>query len=120
MFHQLRNILTGFDSILINGGSENIGGKFYIRKTSALIPLGQATNAPHCPPPNDMIEERYDHAIGISGGNLTVCGGVGLKTCSFYDKARKEWMPITEEMHAVKDWFPWVQLDENRIWMGRK
>lgn len=95
-----------------------ISGNHYAQKASTLITLDQAITT--CSPPSDMKESREGHAIGMSGGNLTVCGGSRLKTCSFYDKCKAEWIPVSEELYNIRDKFPWVQLDKNRIWIGRE
>ena len=63
--------------------------------------------------------------LGISGGHLVVCGGqtAGLQTdkCEIFDQEQGIWVNGIETFNSgVKGYFPFVQLDNNRIWIGRE
>ena len=109
---------------MVSGGNPNTGQ--YLSSLS-LIPL-EATDAQasSCSPPGNMLTRKLGHILGISGGNLIVCGGhtarnVGTKKCEVYNKAQGSgWVNSANTLAANKRYAPIVQLDINRIWIGRK
>lgn len=63
--------------------------------------------------------------LGISGGHLVVCGGwsenTGTDRCEVFDQEQGIWMEDNVKLlSGKKGWFPSVQLDDDRIWMGRE
>lgn len=105
------------DFILVNGGEAGNQRT----KSSSLIALdASAASASICSPPGDMIDHRYGHMVAKSGGVLTVCGGSDVAKCEVFDKEQRTWTYTAEGLHQGKGWFPYVSLDDNRIWIGRK
>ena len=92
---------------------------------SSLIAL-DATNeqSSSCAPPGDMIKQRQGHQAMVSGGNLYSCGGKDVistyKDCEEFDKEQGDWIQVAEEFQNLKQFFPKVPLDGNRVWIGRK
>ena len=101
-------------------------GDEYLASTY-LIPFeATAAQALSCSPPGDMLTRKIGHTLKMSGGNLIACGGdksyeVGSTTCEIYNKAQGSgWVNAANELDARKRYAPSVQLDMNRIWMGRE
>ena len=72
-----------------------------------------------------MVEPRKGHILGMSGQNLVVCGGdipseTATKQCEEYDKEQEKWIQVAQTLEETKFFFHPVQLDNHRIWMGRK
>ena len=115
-------MILGFDFIWVNGGKNSSS---HVSSGSSLIAF-EATSEQSlgCSPPRDMIESRWVHMVGISDGNLVVCGGRGspgsIKHCEKYDHGQESWTQGSETLEEPKGFFRSVQLDSNRIWMGRK
>ena len=88
----------------------------------ALDATAEQTSA--CTPPGDMIDPRHGHMLLTSGGKLVACGGFSqpskIDRCEEYDRELHDWIPLTNTLKEGKANFPSVQLDENKIWMGRK
>ena len=113
------------DFILINGGKKTADSQ--TSAESSLIALDATDEQSRdCSPPENMIEPRRGHVIGMSGQNLVVCGGShpsetnGTKQCEEYDKEQEKWIEVADTLEELKIYFHSVQLDDNRIWMGRK
>lgn len=62
--------------------------------------------------------------INRADGQLIVCGGDGgsgrLRDCEFFRKGLSTWTVANYTLELEKIWFPTVQLDNERIWIGRK
>ena len=71
-----------------------------------------------------MTDSRTKHMLGLSNGSLVVCGGensFGYKNkCEKYDQGQDNWIQGAETLEEDKSFFQSVQLDDNRIWIGRK
>ena len=73
-----------------------------------------------------MIDPRMGHILGVSRQSLVVCGGriasgsVDTKQCEEYDKEQEKWIQTADTLEENKIYFHSVQLDDHRIWMGRK
>ena len=92
---------------------------------SSLITLDATTkHSTSCSPPPDMINQRSGHMFGMSNGSLVVCGGTGssgyINNCETFDQHLESWIHMSETLEEAKSLFPSVQIDNNRIWMGRK
>ena len=112
-------VLLAVDLIVFNGGKSSSK----VKADSWLIALD--ANSSSCSPPGDMITARRGHMLGMSGGNLVVCGGVSstgdkIDNCEEFDKGLGNWVQVAATLEEKKSFFPSVQLDDNRIWMGRK
>ena len=114
----------GIDFIMVSGGDRRTGN--YLSSLS-LIPLeATGAQASSCSPPGNMLTGKLGHILGNSGGCLIVCGGhvarnVGSKKCEVYNKAQGSgWVNSANMLAANKRYAPKVQLDMNRIWIGRK
>ena len=112
----------GVDFILVGGGIQDddttTAGSFLV----ALDATAEQSST--CTPPGNMINPRNGQMLGMSGGNLVACGGFSQPTkidrCEEYDKFQQDWTQATNTLEETKGNFPSVQLDDNRIWMGRK
>lgn len=117
-------VFLGVDFILVSGGT-GTGG---YRASSSLIPVeATSTQASSCTPPADMLQTRQGHMLRRTGEDkLIACGGdtapnVSSKKCEVYDMAAQgSWVNAAQELAEPKRYFPSAQLDDNRIWMGRK
>ena len=63
--------------------------------------------------------------IQMSGGKIVACGGAkpegGFRdSCEEFNRDQGKWTTAKEELSSGSAWAPSVQLDENRIWIGRK
>lgn len=111
----------GFDFILISGGYSQQGQ--YLSRSS-LIAL-DATNeqATSCSPPGNMKAIRAGPMIRMSGGIIVACGGEypgGYRSrCEVYNSKQGNWT-WDAKLSSRGAWAPSVQLDDNRIWIGRK
>ena len=113
--------ILGFDFILLNGGQNTL----QVSAGSSLIALDATSERlSSCSPPGDMIDARWAHMLGLSDGNLVVCGGSGytgaIKHCEQYDQGQDNWTRAPETLEESKYFYRSVQLDNTRIWMGRK
>ena len=113
---------SGLDFILVNGGIANGG---VTKASSSLIALDATPQlVAGCTPPPDMLTERRVHMIRWVDGQIIACGGnslgSGLKDCEFYMKGSPNWTIANYTLDLEKAWFPTVQLDNDRIWIGRK
>ena len=112
----------GVDFILVGGGIQDddttTAGSFLI----ALDATAEQSST--CTPPGNMINPRNGHMLGMSGGNLVACGGFSQPTkidsCEEFNTFQQDWTQATNALEEKKGNFPSVQLDDNRIWMGRK
>ena len=113
------------DFIVINGGAEPINVD-RIDSCSSLIALDASPEQTSvCSPPADMSNTRMGHMIRIVNGSMVVCGGSILPSvtndeCLVYNKDLTVWEPGVQKLNQSKAYFPYVQLDDNRIWIGCK
>lgn len=110
------------DFIVVNGGQDES-----VRLANSLLISLDATSEQQarCEAPSDLIKGRKGHMLGKSNGHLVVCGGVitggYTDTCEVFDHEQGIWVnDNVTQPHGNKNYFPSVQLDDNRIWMGRK
>ena len=96
-----------------------------LQTSSTLIALdatpGQISG---CSPPGDMLQARSAHMLQRPDGHLIACGGNGvgglMTDCEEFDSMTGNWNAATYSLGVGKGWFPTVQLDDNRIWIGRR
>ena len=115
--------IIGFDFIIVNGGKRNDNNQYQVG--SSLIPLDiTEERSSRCSPPGDMINDRKGHILGTTDGNLVACGGFSssgrLDKCEKFDRQQEDWLQVTDTLEEGKGNFAAVQLDTDRIWMGRK
>ena len=94
-------------------------------KESSLIALDATSEqASRCPSLGNMRLSRAGHMIQMSAGNMVACGGTypsGYRnSCEVFTREQGNWAEINAKLSSRSAWPPSVQLDENRIWIGRK
>ena len=104
------------DFILVNGG------RWW--SSSSLIPVSEWAihHGSTCSPPGDMSNWHMHHRIATYGTqSLIKCGGVvELDYCETYDKDDGSWVILPARMSQPKEWFGFVNLDQDRVWIGRE
>ena len=117
-----QSLFPGIDFILVNGGQ---AGGAQLSSSSLIALDATPEQVTSCSPPSDLNTGRKAHMLNISGGRLVVCGGrrqaQGIGTCEIFYRELGMWVNGTVALLSGEiAWFPSVQLDDNRIWMGRK
>lgn len=112
------------DFIVINGGGKEIGLDRI--NSSTLIPL-EATpeQVALCSPPVDMPETKMGHMFEIANGSMVICAGsifhaILVDSCFVYNMGLAIWEQGAATFNQIKSFFPYVRLDNSRIWNGRK
>ena len=97
----------------------------YLKESSMIALDATPEQTSRCSPPGDMRYSRAGAVIGMSGGKIVACGGAKTEegfrdSCEEFNRDQGKWTTAKDELSKGSAWIPSVQLDENRIWMGRK
>lgn len=103
---------------MISGGHDNNLGALTTNNYLITLPWA-SSQAASCTPPGDLANPDKGHIIGHSGQSIVKCGGaLDGKNCEKYNPVSGSWDHVAW-MAKDRRYFDSVQLDNERLWIGR-